>query len=72
MGLLYNDLHGINTLARVVLQASWSDSTSGLLQELHWLTIRQCAHFKIIAVTYKTNTQWGYSLLQFVRTKVFV
>jgi len=44
-----------NTLARVVLQASWSESARGLLQELHWLTIRQCVRFKIAAITYKTK-----------------
>ena len=44
-----------NTLVRVVLQASWSDSARGLLQELHWLSIRQCVRFKIAAITYKTK-----------------
>ena len=28
-------------MAYVILQASWSDSTSGLLLELHWLPIRR-------------------------------
>ena len=44
-----------NTLARVVFRASWSASASDLLQELHWLPIRQHVRFKLAAVTFKSK-----------------
>jgi len=44
-----------NILARAVLQASWSASAHGLLQELHWLPVRQRVRFKVAAVTFKAK-----------------
>ena len=38
-----------NTLARVVCQASWSPSDPDLLQELHWLPVRERLRFKLAA-----------------------
>lgn len=45
-----------NILASVVLQASWLDSANGLLQELHWLPIRQRVQFA--AITRQNTLVW--------------
>jgi len=45
-----------NSLARVICQASWSASATELLQQLHWLPVRQRIIYKLAVVTYKTRT----------------
>ena len=42
-----------NSLARVVCQAKWTDSASGLLRSLHWLPVRERTRLKMALITIK-------------------
>ena len=45
-----------NNAARVVLQAGHTASSTPLLQQLHWLPVRQRITYKLGLITYKTKT----------------
>ena len=42
-----------NKCARLVLQCSKYSSATQALMDLHWLTIEQCIHYKILTITYR-------------------
>lgn len=42
-----------NTAARIVTRASKYSSISSILQELHWLPVKQRIKFKILTITWK-------------------
>lgn len=39
--------------ARVITKTSISEHIFNVLQNLHWLTVKFCVHFKILLLTYK-------------------
>jgi len=45
-----------NTAARLLAGAKRTDSASAILKKLHWLPIRERIEFKILLMTYKTQT----------------
>jgi len=42
-----------NNTARIVTNTRKYDHITSILQKLHWLTVRQRIHFKILLITYK-------------------
>jgi len=44
----------LTSLARVVCNAPYGTSATGLLHELHWLPVRQRISYKVATVTYRT------------------
>jgi len=45
----------MNTAARVVLQSARRSPSHPLLQQLHWLPVRQRIDYKLAVLTYKIN-----------------
>ena len=64
--ILYTLLHGIsdyninrlqriqNSVACIVTHTRKYDHITPILQKLHWLPVRECIHFKILLITYKS------------------
>jgi len=43
-----------NSAARIVINTQKHDHITLILQKLHWLTVNQRVHFKILLITYKS------------------
>ena len=52
-----------NTAARVVLQVPRRSSAPPLLEQLHWLPVRQRIDYKLAVLTYKTRSTFTPSYL---------